>query len=238
MKAVRLMKFVVLGIALLIAKSAVSQTSTFSKAYKPGNKLYVHALQGLSLRANADLKAKAIEVVPFGAEVEVMTDTQPKVSLTNSNITGSWVKVKHDANIGYMFDGFLSRLKSMDLPKGERYPHEFVDYLKSVFKVKSDIDKSSDPMYVDYRNIEFTNGVSYEAKSYEGGVSVNVNFPTKVITFQELYLMGRLAYPEFFEGKGCAYKAENMSCEIDDGLSSLELKRSGENYLMFFGLAD
>ena len=106
MKAVRLMKFVVLGVTVLIAKSAVSQTGTFSKVYKPENKLYVHALQGLSLRANADLKAKAIEVVPFGAEVEVMTDTQPKVSLTNSNITGSWVKVKHDANIGYMFDGF------------------------------------------------------------------------------------------------------------------------------------
>lgn len=228
----------ILIVSLFTAFDGTSQSNTFSKAYKPGSKLYVHAIQGLSLRANSDLKAKVIEVIPFGAEVEVVPDTQHKVPITNSNISGTWVKVKRGVNSGYLFDGFLSRLKSMDLPKQARYPHELVDYLKSVYKVKSDTDKSSDPIYIEYRSIEFTNGVSYESKSYEGGVSVNVNFPTKVITFQELYLLGRLAYPEFFEGKGCAYKAENMACEMDDGLTSLEMKKSGDNYLMFFGLAD
>lgn len=228
----------ILFVSLFTAFDGTSQSSTFSKAYKPGSKLYVHALQGLSLRANSDLKAKVIEVIPFGAEVEVIPDTKPKVPITNSNISGTWVKVKRGANSGYLFDGFLSRLKSMDLPKQERYPHELIDYLKSMYKVKSETDKSSDPIYIEYHNIEFTNGVSYDSKSYEGGVSVNVNFPAKVITFQELYLLGRLAYPEFFEGKGCAYKAENMACEMDDGLTSLEMKKSGDNYLMFFGLAD
>ena len=50
--------------------------------------------------------------------------------------------------------------------------------------------------------------------------------------------MARLAYPEIFKANGCPYQAENMTCEIDDGLSSLELKIAGDHYSMVFGIAD
>ncbi len=232
------MKFIALIITLLTSLDATSQYSAFSQVYEPGSKLYVHALQGLSLRIDSDLKAKVLEVVPFGAEVEVLPDSKPKVAVTNSNIQGTWVKVKQGSNPGYMFDGFLSRLKSMDLPKHARYPHELIDYLKSIYKIKSDTDKSPNVAYTEYRNIEFINGVDYESKSYEGGVVFIVNFPTAIITFQEVYLMARLAYPEIFKANGCPYHAENMTCEIDDGLSSLELKIAGDHYSMVFGIAD
>lgn len=228
----------ILLVSLFTAVDGFSQSNTFSKIYKPGSKLYVHALQGLSLRANSDLKAKVIVVVPFGAEVEVIPDPEPKVVITNSNIPGSWVKVKHGTNIGYLFDGFLSRLKSMDLPKHSRYPHELIDYLKSLYKAKTDTDKSPNTAYNEYRSIEFINGIEYESKSYEGGVVFIVNFPTAMITFQEVYLLARLAYPEIFKENGCPYQPENMVCEIDDGLSSLELKILGDHYSMFFGIAD
>jgi hypothetical protein len=228
----------ILLVSLFTAFDGTSQSGTFSKAYKPGSKLYVHALQGLSLRANSDLKAKVIEVIPFGAEVEVIPDTKPKVPITNSNISGTWVKVKRGANSGYLFDGFLSRLKSMDLPKHARYPNELIDYLKSIYKVKIDTDKSPNVAYIEYRSIEFTNGVEYESKSYEGGVVFIVNFPTAMITFQEVYLLARLAYLEIFKENGCPYQPENMVCEIDEGLSSLELKILGDHYSMFFGIAD
>lgn len=238
MKIIRPVKFIALVIALLSVVDATSQYSGFSQVYEPGSKLYVQALQGLSLRTNSDLKAKVVVIVPFGAEVEVMSDPQPKVPITNSNIPGTWVMVKHGTSTGYMFDGFLSRLKSMDLPKHSRYPHELIDYLKSMYRVKTDTDKSPDADYIEYRSIEFANGVEYESKSYEGGVVFIVNFPTAMITFQEVYLLARLAYPEIFKENGCPYQPENMVCEIDDGLSSLELKILGDHYSMFFGIAD
>jgi hypothetical protein len=238
MKPLRLVKYCVLPLALLSAIDTTAQYSAFSQVYQPGSKLFVHALQGLSLRIDSDLKAKAIKVVPFGAEVEVVSDPKPKEQITNSNILGTWVKVKHGTDNGYMFDGFLSRLKSMDLPKHERYPSELIDYLKLIYKVEIDTDKSPNPSYIEYRSIEFTNGVEYESKSYEGGVVFIVNFPTALITFQEVYLLARVAYPEIFKANDCPYQAENMTCDIDDGLKSLELKILGDHYSMFYGIAD
>ncbi len=233
------MKHYIFSILLLwiCTFTGYSQPSIFSKLYKPGSTLYVHALQGLSMREATDLKAKALLVVPYGGEVEVVADTKPKVPITNSNISGNWVKVKQGNNVGYMFDGFLSRFKIMD-PKQINTSYSIGDYLKSYFKSISDVNKAPDGSAADYRKIIFQNGTIYEYQNFEGGITMSATFPITVITFQEMYHLARQSNSIFFTGKGCDYKAENMSCNYENEMANLALKRQGANYIMVFQSAD
>jgi hypothetical protein len=92
---------------------------------------------------------------------------------------------------------------------------------------------------LDYQKVNFLNGVVYENKGYEGGITTIVNFPITAITFQELYLLAREWHTIFFEGnQSCAYKAENMNCDYEDGMANLTLKRQGAFYVMEFHSAD
>ncbi|GHM99816.1 hypothetical protein WSM22_13060 [Cytophagales bacterium WSM2-2] len=226
-------------VIVTVATDCFCQGSEFSKKCKPGVKLYVQALQGLSLRAGSDLKAKVLAVVPFGGEVEVLADANAKVAITNSNIAGTWVKVKHGASTGYMFDGFLSRLKTMTLTDKARYPNELPDFLSAQFKKATETNKiPAGETLVDYTKIVFANKASYENKRYEGGVSIIVKIPTSTLTYQEVYLLARMAYPEFFNPKPCDFNPDQLDCSIDDGLTTLQLKREGEFIILSFGLGD
>lgn len=224
---------------LAMAVDCLSQGSEFSKTYKPGMKLYVHAIQGLSMRASADLKAKVLTTVPFGGEVEVLSDSNPKVAITNSNIAGTWVKVKLGANSGYMFDGFLSRMKTMTRSNNKPLKDQLRDFFKSQYKVTSETDKiPAGETLIDYRKIVFLNGVIIETKSFEGGVFETVYFPVAVLTYQETYLFARVAYPEFFSTKPCDYNPEHLNCSMDEGMTNLQLKREGSSYVLSFSFGD
>ena len=98
MKTIFVFKSILLLIWIFNPNHSRAQLNAFSNLYRPGSKLYVHALQGLSLRANPDLKAQSIMIIPLGAEVEVMPDSKSKVAITNSNIQGTWAKVKYGTN--------------------------------------------------------------------------------------------------------------------------------------------
>lgn len=228
MKALCLLVFI-----FLLAVTSTFSQAAFSKTYQPGKKLYAQALQGLSLRADTNLKAKVLTVVPFGDVVEVMADSKPKVAITNSNISGTWVKVKYGINTGYMFDGFLSRLKPMD--KTENYTYELADYLKGIFKAVSDVKKPGNDND-ETRKVVFANGIVSEYKVEEMRVTNTISFPVNVITFQEMYLLARQAHEIFFYN-GCAYKADDMSCDYEE-IATLTLKKKGNFYVMEFVSAD
>lgn len=224
--------FLILIITGLTVSHSFSQPA-FSKVYSPGKKLYVQALQGLSLRTDTNLKAKVLIVVPFGDVVEVLPDTKPKVAITNSNIAGTWVKVKYGTNSGYMFDGFLSRLKPMD--KDKNYSYELADYLKGIFKAASDVKYPGNDNDETLK-VTFINGIVSEYKVIEMGVTNTITFPANVITFQEMYLLARQAYDIFFQ-KDCPYKVDDMTCYYEE-MASLTLKKKGSFYVMEFVSAD
>jgi hypothetical protein len=220
----------------LITKFAVAQKS-FSDSYKPGDKLYVYTHDGLSLREQADAKGKLIEVVAYGEEVVVLADSQPRALFTSSNIPGAWVKVKCHDKLGYMFNGFLSKLRPIKNSAVERFREDVYNYLKQEFKSIKETKTPPEPIYRDYLKVELGNGATYETKDYEGGSTITITLPINTITYQEVFLFARLAYPEFFVNKKCDYKLDNTECEMDD-LTSLSIKKEGNFYSIMYGAAD
>jgi hypothetical protein len=226
-----LLLFLILGSGIVLGQNS------FSDSYKPGDKLYVYSREGLSLREQADPKGKLISVVTFGAEVVVQPDTKARVSYTSSYIPGAWVKVKYGNTSGYMFNGFLSRLKAMPLTTPEKSSEDFSNYLIKELKLIKETKTSPDKIYVEFNRLDLGNGVTHEYRLYEGGTTTLTSFPAKNFTMQEVFLLSRIAYPEFFTQKNCDYKPDHVECSLDD-MSSLDIKRDGNNIVMMFGVAD
>jgi hypothetical protein len=90
-----------------------TQPKTTKTAPKPSAKqeakpdLYVIAKSGLKLRDAANLNAKALATIAYGAKVQwLSTDYKKKVKVENTE--GYMAKVKADGKEGFMFDGFLA----------------------------------------------------------------------------------------------------------------------------------
>jgi len=231
-----LKNFELLVLSLLISGVTLAQNS-FSNSYKAGDKLYVYTRDGLSLREQPDPKGKLILVAPYGDEVTVQPDSNPRITFTSSNIPGAWVRVKHLDKTGYMFNGFLSRLKPIKNSTTERYREDLYNYLKQEFKLVEETKSPPEAIYNSYLKMELGNGATYETKDYEGGSTITVRFPIKVITYQEVFLFARLVYPEFFINKKCDYKIDNTTCEVDEN-ASLTIKKEGSYYSIFYSFAD
>jgi len=223
--------------ALLFTSVVVLAQKSFSDLYKPGDKLYVYSREGLSLREEADPKGKLILVASYGDEVTVVADSKPRIAFTSSNIPGAWVKVKYHDLSGYLFNGFLSRLKPMPVTTPDTELEAFKMYLKDQFKLQKETKTPPASMYVEYDKLELANGVSYEHKIYEGGASITTKFPVTSFTFQEVFLLARIAYPEFFTEKKCDYKVDQMECELNES-TSLALKKDGDFFVVLSGVAD
>ncbi len=222
---------------LLLNLTVSAQSNKFTKVYSPGSNLYVYSEGGLSIREKPDAKAMLISVVKFGEKVEVLPDQGTRVSFTSTAVPGTWVKVKQGDKQGYMFDGFLSRFAPMPVSDGD--PSHFQNYLKLQFKIKSENNTPPEKeKYYAYQKMTFENGVDYSWVGTEGGSSIDTTFPTVAFTFQEVFLLARLVYPEFFPTAApCAYKEDSMDCNVDEN-TSLTIIKKGTNYGLFYGHAD
>lgn len=104
--------------------------------YSIGDRLFVWAEGGLSLREETGGKSKVILIIPHGAKVEALQESGNGVEkdikvriieesvFTNEegktiktfplSLSGKWLKIKYKGKEGYVFDGFLSHLKVVD----------------------------------------------------------------------------------------------------------------------------
>lgn len=222
------------------ASSAFGQParSAFYKSYKTGSTLYVWAKSGLNLRAKADMNGAVVGRVSWGDAVTVVTDANAVVPFTYDNIHGEWVKVRWKEKEGYLFNGYLSRYAVMTADAAS--PHDgLIAYLKKVFSVKSETTQPPDKQFYNvYRKIAFQNGVDFFWQAPEGGSALDISFPAGVMTFQEMYLLARAAYPEFFTAPAkCDYLEGMMSCE-DQYEASLRLTQANGKVLLSWGHAD
>jgi hypothetical protein len=224
-------------VLVLIKDPLLAQSNTFSQVYKPGNSLYVYSEGGLSMRDKSDAKGAVLLIVKFGEKVEVLADTKPHVTFTSTGVPGTWVKVKQGDKEGYMFDGFLSRFPPM--PRSPGYPQDFQKYLKEQFKVKTVVDTPpKKETYNAYITMTFENGITYSWIAAEGGSEINTSFPVSVYTFQEVYLIARIAYAEFFKAPVvCPYNLDSLDCSVDEN-TMLKITKRGANYELSYGHAD
>ena len=100
--------------------------------YEPGDTLWIWAKNGLNIREQPDVLSKILGVAenggqvialdyqdsafPYAVEVtnksvHIITDKE-KVEYPNFELTGFWAKVNYHGMVGYVFDGYLSRLQT------------------------------------------------------------------------------------------------------------------------------
>ncbi len=108
--------------------------------YSPGDSLWVWAKGGLNIRATPNDTAKVIGRVTNGSLVIVLEDQDHNYPYTievikrsaktgdnekgyhpNFKLNGYWAKIKYNGTIGYVFDGYLSKLPTFI---GHRYDEQ------------------------------------------------------------------------------------------------------------------
>lgn len=100
-------------IAIIILWVSGTQATT-QPTFEEGEQLFVVAQSGLSLRTQPGSQNELIAIIPYGKVVQIL---QPDSVLLQENInwvSGQWIPVHYNGNIGYVFDGYLSPLT---LPK-------------------------------------------------------------------------------------------------------------------------
>ncbi|MBN2497019.1 MAG: SH3 domain-containing protein [Deltaproteobacteria bacterium] len=80
-----------------------------ARHYRTGERLYVHANPGLSLRKEPGTEAQKVGMLTYRQAVYVLPDKRAPVPFRFENIPGHWVLVERDGEQGYAFDGYLSR---------------------------------------------------------------------------------------------------------------------------------
>ncbi len=111
--------------------------------------LNVFAPSGLKLRAFPDIDAEVLDIVKFGDQVALVnTFGYPKEKEDRIDwIDGHWILVNYDGIVGYLFDGYLSKLpfphsKEELIQDGYFYPYTLSEYFERLYKVKSKLVNS------------------------------------------------------------------------------------------------
>jgi hypothetical protein len=192
------MKNILFCLALLTNLSA-TQLSAITN-YQAGDKLYVHAANGLVLRDKPDPNGQKRTTIAVGEQVTVLKeDLKSKPYATSEfkgyEIKGFWVKVSYGKDqTGYVFDGYLSKYKAPSRiePKGAQADYTLPEqYLLAHTKVKGKRIELPKPnnQYGHYRQ-RFENGAEVEANMGEGGSQYILKFD-KFTSLEEGYLIAK-----------------------------------------------
>lgn len=112
MNSIRIPMLLVLFIQLLFIRTYAAD------GFKNGEQLNVWAVDGLPLQQEAGKAGKPIVIIPYGQRVTVLgyDKTKLPVSIKTSNperqftLKGNWIKVSYNGKLGYVFDGYLSKM--------------------------------------------------------------------------------------------------------------------------------
>lgn len=177
--------------------------------YSKGEALYIWATSGLNMRTAPDAKASKTANLPFGTRVIVIDKevrshpfryTMVASEKASWAIDGHWVEVQFGDMMGYVFDGYLSKLP-MITNGPAHHPYFEQDRIKDFGKThwgglkeetkttrldfeanQRDADKGRSSSY----KLTFNNGAYYERveESFSGYTSVFI----KDISLEEAYL--------------------------------------------------
>jgi len=123
---------------LLFLAIFIGTSPAFSqKLYaKKGDELNVFAVSGLNLRSAPDVKAKVVAKIAY-AEKVLIIDPATDVYETIEGRPGSWLKVQYNNQVGFLFSGYLTKLKPPQVSPGQidcSYFNEFPEWIKENLK--------------------------------------------------------------------------------------------------------
>jgi len=166
--------------------------------YQPHEALNVLTLSGIKLRDKPG--GSVIQSIPYAAKVTTLEGKNNNFPVTVEGIKGAWVKVNFNDKIGYVFDGFLSRLPAPSLTDANLRA-----YVKREFKVLSedlplaylttnDLGASGNTvLFLEWNGQK----CAYENHFYYEGGGESLSIPG--VSMEEAYLLIRIIEREAYE---------------------------------------
>lgn len=236
-------------LSILLLFSFVHSTYAI-KHYKVSDTLYVWAKNGLFLRSEPSATSEKLTKLEYGAELIIVEQVLKKVAFSveefkGYKIKGYWVEVSVNNQIGYVFDGYLSKLKP--LRKDNRISQGWEDietYANREFKVLKSWSKNlvnTMDTKIDSFSVRYKNGNRYTAEigSYASGTTVYF----KHLSFEEAYLF---AYAYFNWTKETfkiiSIQDKKITCDFElidqtGGECSITIEQVNQGVEIVFGFA-
>lgn len=173
---------------LISCQTAFSQTR-----YKKGDTLTVFYLEGIRLRKEAGIDAEIISRLNFGNKVKVVDENIGKLPFEDEfslyyTIKGYWVLVETPAGRGYVFDGYLSRMRIAE-DDYAIYGSEMGDVLPKMLQGVNakKLHKKHKKNLGEYEQITYKNGWIEEIGTFNDCKYIKISVPN--ITFLEGLLL-------------------------------------------------
>jgi len=168
--------------------------------FKNGEQVNAWAADGLPLKSQPNSSGKNLTIIPYGQSVTVIgndTKVLPASIQTRKygktyNFKGDWLKVIYNGTEGYVFSGYLSKMRPFIKTKYGDFESE-EDYLKRVYGVKQEKKITGKDNY-EKTTIQYKNGAKYVVSSSEGCSDVMMYL--KNITYQEGLLVELLMHDD------------------------------------------
>ncbi len=187
--------FIFISIILQQPVNAISE-------YRYGDSLFVWAKSGLTLRDSTSIRSAKSFIILYGEQITIIDRNIGRTAfevqefgVPSFTIKGCWVRVKYKNHIGYVFDGYLSRLEPVIIK--ERFGIPYVENLEEyLFRAYNFIKKEVEtlPTSYDYqkRIYKFEGGVELIEEGSVGWYMHQLIIPN--ISFEEGYLLANFLF--------------------------------------------
>ncbi|MBN2496358.1 MAG: SH3 domain-containing protein [Deltaproteobacteria bacterium] len=158
------LRWISVGILACAIAFPLRAAAESTRHYRAGDRLFVHASTGLSLRKAPGLEGEKIGLLPYRQVVYALPDKRAPVAVRFENISGHWALVESEQGQGYIFDGFLS---IYPVPaEGEGY-RQWADraFGKPISDKKT--AESEGPEGMTRRMVRYPGGARYESEQEE-----------------------------------------------------------------------
>lgn len=185
---------------LFIVLLLLNPGDTFSISnYNAGDTLYVWAPKGIMLREEKSDYSNKILAIKYGEKVivqesreifdipvssilEIDLDKNNRIDEIDFCLTGLWVKIRYGNSIGYVFDGFLSKLTPINISES------FVEYADRNF-VKLKVFKYFKEGHQMQYHVIYDNGIMINMESNINNSNGGLNTYLLPLSVEEAYLI-------------------------------------------------
>lgn len=218
-------------ILLAIAAERLPAIDYFEK----GDTLWVWANSGLKIREKPDVKSKTVETVPFKNYVIAKNyqnqayEYSVKVVPANGDypgfsLNGFWSEVEYNGISGFVFDGYLSHIKPLNLVVQENGLKDMFATLNSSFK-ELKTEKSAG-----FQQSIYLDGVVASKSSNDKGWGIDISFPFP-LSLDEGFLIFNLLLNDGDHVNALEVTEQKLVLEYA-GLCTLEIIKAGR-FLVF-----
>lgn len=193
-----------------------TQFSLAATFYQPGDSMYVWAKSGLKMRAAPDLKGDKILTIPYGTKVKIDSYQEAlpavKVRVVKAQkiegmeyksfyLKGHWCRVIYLDTVGYIFDGYLSKMPTLELAPyfketeiQQTVQESFEEYADKHFGLLQRLDFEEHPALVNPVSLRkiYGNGMIIEEGISRNGWKQRIILPG--MSFEEGFLLFSTKY--------------------------------------------